>query len=302
MTSQINGVVITHPDKILFPQSEITKEEIAEYYSMIATRMVAYIKDRPVSLKRYPLGINKDGFFQKNITSKTLPSGVNTVSITKMDKKKISMLLCNNAKALVYMANQDSITPHIWLSRYDKPYIPDRIIFDLDTSKDDFVLVKKGAMLLKKVLEEKLQLHTFAMTTGSKGIHVMVPIKREYTFDITRKFAQLVARYLVTNYPDIFTDKQRKNQRSGKLFLDCMRNGYGQTAVAPYAVRAIEKAPIAMPIAWHDLPRITTSQFCTIKNVNRYYNKKDPWNGCKSKSKALVAAEKKLLSLISIAT
>lgn len=294
------SVEVTHPEKILFPKSKITKEELAKYYLCVASLMIPLIKDRPISMKRFPLGIAKEGFFQKN-APETLPSWVKTVKVQRKEHETITMLLCNEAATIVWLANQNCITPHIWLSRFDRTDYPDRMIFDLDPPpKKGFKIVVEAAKRLRVILEKELGLKTYLNTTGSRGLHVVIPLKRDVDFKKTRAFAHKVAAIVVQSDPKLFTLEVRKNKRRGRLYIDTQRNAYAQTAVAPYSVREYEKAPIATPIFWRELdnPNLTSDYF-NIKNIaSRLKTKKDPWKDIAKNACSLKAAEKKLEKLM----
>jgi bifunctional non-homologous end joining protein LigD len=282
-------VTITHPDKLLFPK--IKKKEFVAYYQRVASRMLPLIKDRPISMKRYPQGVHKPGFFQKNLP--THPKWIKTVTVKCKSGDSIQMLVCNTPAALLWLANQNCITPHIALSRYDKPNLPDRLIFDLDPpSKGSFHLVVVGALALKQLLEKKLGLKTFINTTGSKGLHLVVPIKREYDFATVRKFARTAASYLVKQAPKKFTIEVRKAKRRGRLYIDVARNGLGQTVAAPYAVRAAKQASIALPISWKALPHIKSDSF-TIKSRLP----QNPWGSLERSRRSLAQAIKRMKKL-----
>jgi bifunctional non-homologous end joining protein LigD len=292
------SVEVTHEEKILFPKSKISKKDLIDYYQKASCRMLPHLKDRPISLMRYPNGINKEGFLQKNI-SDYFPKWIKRVSVSRKEKSSIHMVLCNDKATLIYLINQNCITSHIWLSKKDKKDVPDRLIFDLDAPKSKFSLAIEAALGLKDILEKDLNLSVFVMTTGSNGLHVVVPIKREKNFDFTRQIAKKIAQILVEKSPKKFTTEQRKNKRGNKLFIDCMRNGFAQTSVAPYSVRAIEKAPIATPLFWKDLSKSDlTAQFFNIENIQKRLKGKDPWEGIEKKAKSLVSAEKKLNKII----
>lgn len=279
-------VEITHPDKVLFPKSKITKEDLVSYYEAVAPRMIPLIKDRPVTMQRYPNGITKKGFLQKNI-SEFFPSWVKSAPVSRQNEKGIEMVLCNDIDTLSYIANLGCITPHIWLSKVKKPNYPDRMTFDLDPSGKQFSSVVDAAHELKEVLEGELGLKTYLMTTGSKGLHLVVPIKPVQTFDEVRDFAKHVGEFLVSQWPKKYTISPRKESRRGKLYIDYLRNGYAQMAVAPYAVRALEHAPIATPIHWKELTsRISPQQF-TIKNISARLKKRCPWEGMEKSAKSL---------------
>ena len=280
-------------DKILFPKSGITKGELIDYYEEIAPIMLPYIKNRPLTMHRFPDGIGHEGFYQKD-ASDYFPDWIKRAPIEKKEGGITEYVVCQNAATLVYLANQGCITPHVWLSKVDKLDVPDRMIFDLDPTEDDFSAVKKGAQLLKELLDS-LGLPSVVMTTGSRGLHVLVPLKRTTPFDVVREYALTIAQHLVVLHPEQFTVQLRKEKRESKLFIDYLRNASTATSVAPYAVRAKEGAPVATPLFWHELGRISTAQAYTIKNIFRRLGKQDdPWNGV---MKSAVSLKKHPLAL-----
>jgi len=259
-------VEITHPGKVLFPDDGITKEDLAAYYRDAAGRMVPLVRDRPVSLQRFNNGIGGEGFFQKNV-AKGVPPWVKRVEVPKKGGS-LWHVLANDAATLVWLANQNAITPHVWLSRADRPERPDRMIFDLDPPRDDeFSLVRRTARELGDVLREA-GVEPFAMTTGSRGIHVVVPLQRRYGFDQVRDAAVAVAEQVVERRPRDLTLEFYKRKRDGRLFVDVNRNGYAATAVPPYAVRARAGAPVATPLHWDELSdRRLSAQRWTLRTV-----------------------------------
>ena len=268
---------ITHPEKILFPEEKITKGEIVDYYRRIADTMIPYVKDRPMSLQRFPNGIGKEGFFQKE-ASDYFPEWIKRATLD-LEKGRIQhQVLCNDAETLVYLANQDCITLHIFLSREDKLRYPDRMIFDLDPGDHDFDKVKFAAKELREKLSD-IKMTAFLMTTGSRGLHVVIPLDRSADFETVRTFAHSFASEVVKSSQGQFTIETSKEKRHGRLFLDYLRNSYGQTGVAPYSIRALSGAPVATPIHWEDLDQLETSQKYNIKNVLRLLKEKgDPWH------------------------
>lgn len=257
---------ITHPDKVLFPKGRITKQDLADYYASVSSLMLPHLRNRPISMKRYPNGIKGEGFFQKN-APQGMPSFVKTVKVKRREGGSMEMVLCNDKKTLLWMANQNCIAAHIPLAKIDKPNHPDRMVFDLDPPKGKkFASIVEGAFALR----EKLAKHRFkahVMTTGSKGLHVVVFLKRTKTYEEVREFARDIAEQLVEEEPKKYTTAARKEKRGGKLYLDVMRNSYGATAVAPYSVRPKDGAPIATPITWEELQNAgLRSDSFTIKN------------------------------------
>jgi bifunctional non-homologous end joining protein LigD len=283
-------IELTHQNKILFPKSKITKGDLISYYTWISKWMLPLIKDRPISMHRFPNGISQEGFFQKN-ASDYFPKWVCQKSIQSKGKGKMTMVIGGDKPTLVYLANQACITPHIWLSRTDKPDYPDRMIFDLDPPGKDFAPVKKGAQVIKELLDA-LKLKSFLMTTGSKGLHVVIPIKREFNFTEVRKIAKKIAEACVEKEPKLFTVQHRKAKRGKLIFIDYLRNGFGQTAVAPFAVRAYEKAPIALPIDWKELLRLQSSDAYHLGNIKD--KNLSAWKGFNRSSSSLKKLAQKI--------
>ncbi len=276
--SEIPPLEISNVDKILFPKTGITKGDLLNYYASIAPIIIPYMEDRLISMQRYPNGIEHEGFFQKNAGS-YFPSWIKTKKVKRQDEGSVEYVVCNNAQTLVYLANQLCITPHLWLSRVDKLQYPDRMIFDLDPSGTDFSLVLSAAKELKRILEDR-GLVPFVMTTGSRGLHIVVPLKRTKKFDYVRAYARDIAHTMAQEYPADFTIELRKNKRKKRVFIDYLRNGFGATAVSPYAVRAIEGAPVATPLEWKEVKKGLSPQAWTIKTIfKRLARRKDPWHG-----------------------
>jgi bifunctional non-homologous end joining protein LigD len=277
---------ITNPDKVLFPKSGITKKQIIEYYENIAKKIIPHLKDRYLAVQRFPDSIEKEGFYQKN-TPKYYPGW-----IEKKKEKNTNYTLCDNKKCLTYMANQGTIVFHSWLSKKDKPGLPDKIIFDLDPININFEYVIKGALAIKQIVEPELK--AYLMTTGSKGLHVVIPIKREHEYNIINNLAFKIAKLITDSNPEKYTLEIRKNKRQGKIFVDYHRNMKGSLAVAPYSLRSTENATIAMPIDWNDARKIQPQDF-TIKNYHEY--NKNPWKDFFKNAKSVNKLIKKIENL-----
>jgi bifunctional non-homologous end joining protein LigD len=284
-----HNIEITNPDRILFSKSKITKGDLIDYYQDIAPKILPYLKNRPLTMQRFPNGIDKEGFYQKDAGS-YFPSWIKRIEIPKQDGV-VNYVVCNNTATLVYLANLACIPMHPWLSKIDKLNYPDRMIFDLDPSGKNFAQVQQTALQLKKVLET-LKLKPYVMTTGSRGLHVVVPLKRVHTFDVVKEFAHDVARYMVNLNPKLLTIELRKNKRGKKIFVDWLRNGLGATAVAPYSVRAREGAPVATPLHWDEVDDAwLRSDTYTIKTLFARIKKiKDPWKDIEKKATSLKKA------------
>jgi bifunctional non-homologous end joining protein LigD len=267
-------------DKVLFPDDGITKAEVIEYYARIAEYMVPHTMDRPISMQRFPHGIAEKGFYQKE-ASDYFPEYIQRVKVKLREDNVIRIYPCiNNAATLVYLANQGVITMHLWLSRRDKLEYPDKIIFDLDPADEkDFREVVKTATDLRRYCEDN-EMQAFPMTTGSKGIHVVVPILREMKFDKVKERARAMAEEMVRRFPDHLTMEIRKEKRKGRIFMDILRNEYGQTGVAPYSIRPRAGAPVATPLSWDEVNNKLHPRKYTLKNIFRRLSKKgDPWTG-----------------------
>ncbi|NGX49241.1 MAG: hypothetical protein K940chlam5_00837 [Candidatus Anoxychlamydiales bacterium] len=286
-------VDITNKEKILFPRSKITKEEYVLYYKKIAKKILPFIKDRPLTLKRFPNGIQGEKFFQKKVMD-YYPKWIKTISVKREGKTPIKMPVITNLDSLLYIANQVGEL-HPWLSKIDKLDYPDRLIFDLDPEKNNFSKVIDAAKDLKKLLDT-LKLPSFLMTTGSKGLHIIVPIKREKTFDEIRAFAKKVATYLTTSYPAKYTIETRKDKRKKRVFIDYLRNAFAQTAVSAYSIRAIESAPIATPITFQELNKNLNAQTFNVRNI--FKRSKNPISSLNSRPVSIKAASIKIEKLL----
>jgi bifunctional non-homologous end joining protein LigD len=269
-------IEISRPEKVLFPDDGITKGELIEYYARIAPWMLPHLRDRPLTLERYPNGIHTKRFFQKEVSS-YFPEWIQRVTMEKVGGK-VTHVVCNDTATLVYLANQACVTPHIFLSRLDKVHHPDQLVFDLDPQGDDFEVVRSTARAFKQLLDE-LGLPAFLKTTGSRGLHVVVPLQRREDYEPVRNFARELAAIVVGQAPKERTMEQLKAQRGSRVFIDTNRNGYAQLIAPAYAVRARKGAPVSVPLDWSELKKksLTSSSF-TIRTVfDRLENTTDPW-------------------------
>ena len=270
---------VSHPDKILFPDAGITKQDLIDYYVRIAPHFLPHAEDRPLAMHRFPDGIEEDGFFQKDKPD-YFPDWIQSAHVPKREGGAVDMVLANNQATLAYLANQGCITPHLWLSRRSGLEKPDKLLFDLDPPDGAFDLVIRAARLLREVLEEKEGLRAYIMTTGSRGMHVVVPLRTEHNFEEAREKARSICRTLAEEQPDRFTIQTRKDQRGERLFLDYLRNAYGQHSVAPYAVRALPGAPVATPLDWSEIGSLADgARTYHLGNIfRRLGRKEDPWS------------------------
>ena len=270
-------ITISNPDKVMFPADGITKGDLVEYYQRVAERMLPHVRGRPLHMNRFPDGIGRIAIQQKRIPD-SFPQWIKRATVDLHRGGTITHALIDNAATLVYLANYNMITAHVWLSRIEAPEQPDQLIFDLDPSDEDFRLVRRTAINLRTLLEE-LRLVAYVKTTGSRGLHVVVPISIEPSFEDVHVFADVIAQRLAAGDPDHLTTEFIKQKREGRLFIDVNRNAYGQTVVAPYSVRARRAAPIAVPIAWADVDSdALRPDGVTMRNVwDWLQGHHDPW-------------------------
>ena len=274
----VAGVAISKPDKELFQRSgdaaAVTKLELARYYEAVAEVMVPHVKGRPVNMQRFPDGIGKSSFYEKKVPSH-FPEFIHTTEVDTSDGPQRQVVV-NDARSLVYLAQQACITPHTWLCREDALDRPDQLVIDLDPSVPDLRQVRRATRLVGELLDD-LGLTTVLKTTGSRGYHVVVPLRRSESFDDVREFARDAAQVLVDREPDLLTLEARKAKRGDRVLVDVQRNGYGQTAVPPYAVRARSGAPVATPITWDELDRVEPDQYTIRTIVGRLSRGGDRW-------------------------
>lgn len=273
-------VELSNTDKPLFPDAGISKGELVHYYRTIAPLMLPHLRDRPLTLHRFPDGIGEDGFYQQEMPD-YFPDWIGSRRAARAGdggEGIIRHILCNNQATLVYLANQAAITLHGWLARAPRLHTPDRLIFDLDPPDHDFAAVRQAARWVVQLMQD-IGLAPFVMTTGSRGLHVTAPLRTELDFDEVRELAQAMAAHLADQHPDALTVAQRRHQRRGRIYLDVMRNAYGQTGVMPYAVRALPGAPIATPLSLDELDHGELGpRRWHLKNILRRLGQKDdPW-------------------------
>jgi bifunctional non-homologous end joining protein LigD len=294
----VSTVEITHPDKVLFPGDGITKADLADYYERVSEWMLPHISFRPVSMQRFPDGIGGKGFFHKDIPD-YFPDWLRRVEVPKSNGSVTHVVVCD-ANALVYLVGQNTITPHVWLSRADRVWQPDRMVIDLDPPPEsDFNAVRRAARQTGELLRE-LGFTPFAQVTGSKGIHVWTPLRRRARHDEVRALAGDIGRVLAQRHPDELTTAFRKAKRDGRILVDTARNTYAQTAVPPYAVRPRPGAPVATPVEWDELSdsRLRPDRW-TVKNALRRLGAKgDPWADIASYARGISRAKRRVESLL----
>lgn len=290
--------MITHPEKVLFPADGITKGELAAYYEAIAPLMVPHIKNRPVTMERFHRGIDQPGFFQKDVV-KGFPDWLERVEVPKHGGT-VHHPLVTDARSLLWLANQNSITIHVWPSRVPHLYQPDICVFDLDPATEhDPKSVCTAALNLRCLLEE-VGLPSWIKTSGSKGFHIAVPLDRKSEFGEVYRFANAVGRLLVNRHPDTLTQEFSKVDRAGRILVDTGRNGYSATFAAAYSVRAKSGAPISAPCTWEEVASFDVGpRSFTIRNIReRVERVGDLWSDVLKLKKSLKRPSQKLHALI----
>ena len=257
--------MITHPEKVLFPDDGITKGELAAYYEAVADVMVPHIKNRPITMERYPAGIGKLGFFQKDV-SKGFPAWLKRVRVPKKGGS-LHHPLVTDTRSLLWLANQNAVTLHVWPSRAPKLLNPDICVFDLDPAKNEPEVLRRVTLALRDLLDE-LGLPSWVKTSGSKGFHVVVPLDAKASFGTVAGFAHAVGRLMVERDPKHLTQEFSKADRAGRIYVDTGRNGWSATFSAPYTVRAKPGAPVSAPCTWDEVERGTAGpQTFTLRDV-----------------------------------
>jgi bifunctional non-homologous end joining protein LigD len=289
--------VITNPDKVLFPEDGITKGELAAYYDAIAPLMVPQIRRRPVTMERYPSGIGNKGFMQKDV-SKGFPAWLQRAEVPKKGGT-VRHPLINDARSLLWVANQNCITPHVWTSRTPRIYEPDLCVFDLDPSREDPDQLRNAALAVRDLLDE-LGLPTWVKTSGSKGYHIVVPLDTTARVEEVARFAHDVGRVLAARHPKQLTQEFSKAARKGRIYVDTGRNGYSATFAAPYAVRAKPGAPVSAPCTWEEIERgtIGPQSFKLRTMAKRISAVGDLWSGLGKRKRSLRRPMQRLAELL----
>jgi bifunctional non-homologous end joining protein LigD len=271
-------VRLANPDKVLFPEDGITKRELFAYFELVAPVLLEHIRDRPLSLQRWPNGIHAPSFFQKE-APQVLPPFVRTEPILHDEGRKVTRyVVADNVETILWLANLTAFTIHPWGSRVGSLHEPDFMILDLDPKEAPFTRVIDVALELKSLLEG-IGLRGYPKTTGSSGLHIYVPLEPRYDYEQVRTFAEVLGRILAARMPAAATIEMKVDKRGGRIFLDHLRNQLGQTAAGPYVVRALPGAPVSAPLRWEevDRDRLSPRQF-TIRNfAARFRDVGDLW-------------------------
>ena len=289
--------MITHPEKVLFPEDGITKGDLAKYYETVAPVMLPHLRGRPVTMERYPAGIGKEGFWQKDV-SRGFPDWLERVEVPKKDGV-VHHPVVTDLRSLLWITNQNTITQHVWTSRVPDLYHPDICVFDLDPSGDDVAAVRAAAIGLRDLLEE-LTLPSWVKTSGSKGFHIVVPLDGSGNVEEVAHFANRVGTVFVKRVPDHLTQEFSKADRRGRIYVDTGRNGYSATFAAAYTVRAKRGAPVSAPCTWAEIERgkVTPASFNLRNMPARISRVGDLWSDMRRRGRSLKRATEKLRILM----
>jgi bifunctional non-homologous end joining protein LigD len=295
VTAGRRAVPVSHPERVVFDGAGLTKLDLVRYLADVAEAMVPHVRDRPLALHTFPKGVGGEGYFAKNVP-RHFPDWVATVDVPKREGGTIRQVLGNDAATLAYLGGQNAVALHIWTSRADRLERPDRLVFDLDPSVQRFAEVRAAARQAGELLRD-LGLRPYAMTTGSRGLHVVAPLQRRADFDDVHAFGRDVAARLAAEHPDRLTSEFRREKRGERIYLDVNRTAYGQHAIAPYSPRALPNAPVATPLEWDELDDSDLDpQGWTIATVldRLAEHGGDPWRGIGGDARALGGARRAL--------
>ncbi len=272
--NKINNIIITNPEKIIFKNPEITKIDIVKYYSAVGERMLPLIKNRIISVKRLPDGVGGNKFFKKHLETKN--KGIGKIYLENENGQKEDYYYIKTIHGLISEVQMNSFEFHVWGSNVKHLKSPDIMVFDLDPDeKLNINAVREGVKDLKKILD-MFNLKSYLKTSGGKGYHVVVPIKKEMNWTDFKQTAKNIAKLMETKWPNKYTSNIRIKNRKNKIFIDWVRNARSATFVAPYSVRLKDKCSVSMPIKWSELDKIKPNEI-TINEALKRIKRKDPW-------------------------
>jgi bifunctional non-homologous end joining protein LigD len=276
MSEKLTKVEFTNLDKVLYSDLKITKSQVIEYYINMAPKMLSVLSDRPIVLTRFPNGIDKEGFYEKDAPAGT-PQWVKTFRrYSETAKREINYIICNDVDTLIWLANLAALEIHMILCKADSYEIPDLAVFDLDPKPPaDTNEVTEVAILLKEKLES-LDLKSYVKTSGKKGLHILLPIIRGYTFKQTREFVQKIGEHLKDQSQLVVTERSEANTQ-GKVYVDYVQNSHGRTMICPYSLRATPHATVSMPLEWSDIKKGLNPEDFNLFNVTKIPG--NPWEG-----------------------
>jgi bifunctional non-homologous end joining protein LigD len=275
-TAQLSGIAISHPDKIWWPEDRITKLDVVRFYADIAPRVIPWMRGRPLAAERCPDGMRGECFFQKNFSG-GLPAGVPTAAIAaESTGRTVHYVVGGSQKTLLALVNLGCIAIHLMNCQTRSLDRPDWLAFDLDPGSGAFADAAKAGQVLREILDER-ELRSYPKTSGGRGLHVLVPLRRGPTQDAVRGFARQVGRLLAERAPQLVTVAMAKRERRGRVFVDTLRNAFGQTIAAPYSVRRRPRAPVSTPLAWDEVHPALDPAVHNIRTLDQRLAGADPW-------------------------
>jgi bifunctional non-homologous end joining protein LigD len=274
MGERLTKVEFSNLDKVLFPRLKITKAQVIEYYIKVAPRMLGFLADRPLVLTRYPNGVDEEGFYEKDAPEGT-PRWVKTLRIySKTAERDVDYILCNDLDTLIWLANLAAIEIHMPLSKVDTREKPDLVLFDIDPEPPvSYEEAAEVALYLKEKLDQ-LELKSYVKTSGKKGLHVLIPVAREHTFEETRAFVHKIGQQLAKEHK-IVVSEFSETKKPGKVFVDYLQNSHGRTMVCPYSLRVTSEATVSTPLEWDEVEKRIKPAELNIFTVASL--RKDPW-------------------------
>lgn len=290
-------ITVSKADKELFPGEGIDKAAAVDYFHTVAAAMLPHLKGRPLTLRRFPDGIGKNGFFQQE-ASDYFPDWIRTADVPQRGERgQVRHVVCQNEATLLYLVNQACLEFHVWLSTVDRLEYPNWVVIDLDPAEGVTVgELRETARGLRELFTE-LGLVPYVQATGGRGYHVVAPLDGEADYEVVRALARGLTDHLAVEHPDRLTTEQRKDHRGRRIFLDTTRNAYGQTVICPYSLRAREHAPAAAPLDWSELGGTAPDHYRLDSLPKRLAQKRDPWSRISADSRSAEEARHHLNAL-----
>jgi bifunctional non-homologous end joining protein LigD len=285
--------MISHADKVFYPDDGLTKGDVVEYYRAVADAMLPHLRGRPLTLRRFPDGIGGQGWFQKH-PGEHFPDRIRTERVPRRGGGEDEYVVCDDAETLEYLAGQGTIEFHVWLSTVDAPERPDRLVLDLDPPDGTPVTELRAVARRIRDHYERAGLTAFVQATGGRGFHVLAPLDAKAETEVVLELSRALADAVAADDPDRLTTAQRKEKRGDRIFLDANRNGYAQTFVAPYSLRARPGAAAATPLDWRELGKAEPAGWGLAKEKQRLARKADPWRDLDKHAASAEAALRKL--------
>jgi len=282
---------LTHPDKLFWPEEGYTKLDLARFYESVFPKLQPYVQDRMLSLERCPNGMSGQCFYQKE-APKGLPEGTPT-KLIRHQKRAVHYVVGGRIETQIALVNLGCIPVHVWGSCANHPRQPDWVVFDIDPGSGEFADAAKAGLQVKDALDA-LDLVSFPKTSGSRGLHIFLPIQVGPDFDEVLSFAEEFSQRMAAAHPDTLTVEQRLKARGGRVYLDPFRNGFGATVVAPYCVRRREKAPVSTPLRWQDVKASLNPARYNLGNFAKHLTGADPWQDFFKSRQSLAKAVKAL--------